>query len=151
MGYFLFCYTNGFSFLSLLFCITRLSERSALRTHHHSSSCGIVSTGAEADSVCLPIVCCRSSGNFPFLSPEKTLNPTWPTPPYSFPRSHISLWQQFLFICLFGWGWDWIHMEPLPLFELLYQSRMIDYDNCKEKTCPNVTSSTTNPTLRDLG
>jgi hypothetical protein len=29
-----------------------------------------------------------------------------------------------------GMGWDWVHLVRWPLFDLLYQPRMIDYDEC---------------------
>jgi hypothetical protein len=61
---------------------------------------------------------------------------------------------------------DWVHSVRRPLFDLLYQPRMIaDDDKCwavggmswqgkpkySEKTCPSATFFATHPTWPDLG
>jgi hypothetical protein len=52
-------------------------------------------------------------------------------------------------------GRDRVHLVRRPLFDLLYQPQMMDDDGCNakpkysEKTCPNATLSTTNPTWPD--
>jgi hypothetical protein len=63
-------------------------------------------------------------------------------------------------------GWDWVHLVRRPLFGLLYQSWMINDDECeavcgisigrggrstREKIWPSATLSTMNLTWPDLG
>jgi hypothetical protein len=59
-----------------------------------------------------------------------------------------------------GVCWDLVHLVRRPVFGILYQSRMIEDDDCgavagikpkySEETCSDTTLSTTNPTWPDL-